>query len=79
MIDGHPLQSHSAQYVPPVGLAFGGVTIDDILLDRVRDRDVARLRAAMALRRAAEGIDRAPDTRRLAALLRAPVGRRGRR
>jgi 2-methylcitrate dehydratase PrpD len=143
MIDNHPLKSHSAQYVLPVGLVFGGVTIDDILLDRVRHPEVARLRAATevihdpgldaeyparyasvvevrtrdgrtlsrrvdaargtvenpigadavrakfrrlaagvvdaaraeAIRHATEAIDRAPDTRRLCALLRARLRR----
>ena len=46
MIDNHPLRSHCAQYVLPVGLVFGRVTIDDILTDRTRHPDVARLRAA---------------------------------
>jgi len=45
MIDAHPLKSHCAQYVLPVGLVFGGVMIDDILRDRTRDRDVARLQS----------------------------------
>jgi 2-methylcitrate dehydratase PrpD len=43
MIDGHPLRSHCAQYVLPVGLVFGGVSVDDILLDRRRHPEVARL------------------------------------
>src|SRR5581483_7733627 len=43
MIDGHPLRSHDARYVLPVGLVFGGVTVDDILLDRRRHPEVARL------------------------------------
>jgi 2-methylcitrate dehydratase PrpD len=43
MIDAHPLKSHCAQYVLPVGLVFGGVGVDDILADRSRDPDVARL------------------------------------
>jgi 2-methylcitrate dehydratase PrpD len=46
MIDNNELKSHCAQYILPVGLVFGGVTIDDILEDRLRHRDVARLRAA---------------------------------
>ena len=45
MIDDHPLKSHSAQYVLPVGLVFGQVLIDDILQDRERHPEVARLRA----------------------------------
>jgi 2-methylcitrate dehydratase PrpD len=49
VIDGHPLKSHNAQYVLPVGLVFGGVTIDDILLDRSRHPEVARLAAGMTL------------------------------
>jgi 2-methylcitrate dehydratase PrpD len=46
MIDNNELKSHCAQYILPVGLVFGGVTIDDILEDRLRNPDVARLRAA---------------------------------
>jgi 2-methylcitrate dehydratase PrpD len=46
MIDNNELKSHCAQYILPVGLVFGGVTIDDILEDRLRHPDVARLRAA---------------------------------
>lgn len=46
MIDAHPLKSHNAQYVLPVGLVFGRVLIDDILLDRRRHPEVARLSAA---------------------------------
>jgi 2-methylcitrate dehydratase PrpD len=144
MIDGHPLKSHNAQYVLPVALVYGGVTVDDILLDRNRHPEVARLSAGMrlvadpaldaeyparyssvvevvtrdgrtlarrvdaakgtpgaplsdeevrakfraatagvvpaaraaALVDAVEGIERAPDLRRLAALLRARTGRR---
>jgi len=34
------------QYILPVGLVFGGVTIDDILEDRLRHPEVARLRTA---------------------------------
>jgi 2-methylcitrate dehydratase PrpD len=49
MIDGHPLKSHNAQYVLPVALVFGGVTVDDILLDRNRHPEVARLSATMRL------------------------------
>jgi 2-methylcitrate dehydratase PrpD len=47
MIDAHPLKSHRAQYVLPVGLVYGGVGIDDILLDRRRHPEVARLGAGM--------------------------------
>jgi len=46
MIDDNELKSHCAQYILPVGLVFGGVTIDDILEDRLRHPEVARLRAA---------------------------------
>jgi 2-methylcitrate dehydratase PrpD len=46
MIDNNELKSHCAQYILPVGLVFGGVTIDDILEDRLRHPEVARLRAA---------------------------------
>jgi 2-methylcitrate dehydratase PrpD len=46
MIDNNELKSHCAQYILPVGVVFGGVTIDDILEDRLRHRDVARLRAS---------------------------------
>jgi 2-methylcitrate dehydratase PrpD len=49
VIDGHPLKSHNAQYVLPVGLVFGGVTVDDILRDRIRHPEVARLAAGMTL------------------------------
>ncbi len=50
MIDDHPLKSHSAQYILPLGLVFGRVVIDDILLrDRRRHPEVARLGAAMTL------------------------------
>ncbi len=49
MIDGHPLKSHCAQYVLPVGLVFGRVTMDDILLDRTRHAEVARLSRSMQL------------------------------
>ena len=49
MIDDNPLKSHCAQYILPVGLVFGRVDIDDILLDRMRHPEVARLRAGMAL------------------------------
>jgi 2-methylcitrate dehydratase PrpD len=49
MIDGHPLRSHDARYVLPVGLVFGGVRVDDILFDRVRHPEVARLRGSMEL------------------------------
>jgi 2-methylcitrate dehydratase PrpD len=43
MIDDHPLKSHCAQYVLPVGLVFGQVMIDDILQDRTRHPEVRRL------------------------------------
>ena len=46
MIDNNELKSHCAQYILPVGLVFGGVTIDDILEDRLRHPEVARLRTA---------------------------------
>lgn len=46
MIDDNELKSHCAQYILPVGLVFGGVLIDDILEDRLRHPEVARLRAA---------------------------------
>jgi 2-methylcitrate dehydratase PrpD len=49
MIDGHPLKSHCAQYILPVGLVFGRVIIDDILFDRQRHPEVARLSSGMAL------------------------------
>jgi 2-methylcitrate dehydratase PrpD len=49
MIDDNPLKSHCAQYVLPVGLVFGRVMIDDILFDRKRHREVARLSAGMTL------------------------------
>ena len=49
MIDGHPLKSHCAQYILPVGLVFGRVIIDDILLDRKRHPEVARLSASMTV------------------------------
>jgi 2-methylcitrate dehydratase PrpD len=49
MIDGHPLKSHCAQYILPVGLVFGRVMIDDILFDRQRHPDVARLSSGMTL------------------------------
>lgn len=49
MIDDHPLKSHNARYILPVGLVFGRVLIDDILFDRVRHPEVARLRAGMEL------------------------------
>jgi len=45
MIDNNELKSHCAQYILPVGLVFGGVMIDDILQDRMRHTEVARLRA----------------------------------
>ena len=49
MIDGNPLKSHCAQYILPVGLVFGRVIIDDILFDRARHPEVARLSARMTL------------------------------
>src|SRR5262249_46519191 len=49
MIDGHPLKSHCAQYILPVGLVFGRVIIDDILFDRKRHPDVARLSSGMTI------------------------------
>ncbi len=45
MIDENALQSHCAQYILPVGLVYGQVMIDDILQDRLRHSEVARLRA----------------------------------
>jgi len=45
MIDENELQSHCAQYILPVGLVYGQVMIDDILQDRLRHSEVARLRA----------------------------------
>ena len=47
MIDDNPLKSHCAQYILPVGLVFGRVVIDDILFDRTRHPEVARLRRGM--------------------------------
>ncbi|HXJ77053.1 MAG TPA: MmgE/PrpD family protein [Candidatus Methylomirabilis sp.] len=49
MIDGHALKSHCAQYILPVGLVFGRVIIDDILFDRQRHPEVARLSSGMTL------------------------------
>jgi 2-methylcitrate dehydratase PrpD len=49
MIDGNPLKSHCAQYILPVGLVFGRVIIDDILFDRQRHPEVARLSSTMTL------------------------------
>jgi 2-methylcitrate dehydratase PrpD len=49
MIDANPLKSHRAQYILPVGLVFGRVIIDDILFDRQRHPEVARLSASMTL------------------------------
>jgi 2-methylcitrate dehydratase PrpD len=49
MIDGHPLRSHCAQYVLPVGLVYGGVRVDDILADRNRHPEVARLARSFEL------------------------------
>ncbi len=45
MIDNNELKSHCAQYILPVGLVFGHVMIDDILQDRTRHPEVARLSA----------------------------------
>lgn len=47
MIDDNPLRSHCAQYILPVGLVYGRVIIDDILLDRARHPEVARLKRGM--------------------------------
>jgi 2-methylcitrate dehydratase PrpD len=44
MIDNNELKSHCVQYILPVGLVFGRVLIDDILQDRMRNPEVARLR-----------------------------------
>jgi len=44
MIDNNELKSHCAQYILPVGLVFSRVMIDDILQDRMRNPEVARLR-----------------------------------
>lgn len=49
MIDNNELKSHCAQYILPVGLVFGQVMIDDILQDRMRHPEVARLRARTRL------------------------------
>jgi 2-methylcitrate dehydratase PrpD len=49
MIDNNPLKSHCAQYILPVGLVFGRVMIDDILEDRLRHPEVARLREKTSL------------------------------
>jgi 2-methylcitrate dehydratase PrpD len=49
MIDNNELKSHCAQYILPVGLVFGRVIIDDILQDRMRHPEVARLRAKTRL------------------------------
>jgi len=49
MIDNNPLKSHCAQYILPVGLCFGRVIIDDILFDRKRHPEVARLSSSMTL------------------------------
>jgi 2-methylcitrate dehydratase PrpD len=43
MIDNNELKSHCAQYILPVGLVFGRVMIDDILQDRKKNPEVARL------------------------------------
>jgi 2-methylcitrate dehydratase PrpD len=45
MIDNNELKSHCAQYILPVGLVFGRVMIDDILEDRKKHPEVARLSA----------------------------------
>jgi 2-methylcitrate dehydratase PrpD len=45
MIDNNELKSHCAQYILPVGLVFGQVMIDDILEDRKKHPEVARLSA----------------------------------
>lgn len=45
MIDNNELKSHCAQYILPVGLVSDQVMIDDILQDRTRHPEVARLRA----------------------------------
>jgi 2-methylcitrate dehydratase PrpD len=49
MIDGNPLRSHCAQYILPVGLVYGRVIIDDILFDRQKNPEVARLSSGMTL------------------------------
>jgi len=49
MIDNNELKSHCAQYILPVGLTFGQVMIDDILQDRLKHPEVARLRAKTRL------------------------------
>jgi 2-methylcitrate dehydratase PrpD len=49
MIDNNPLKSHCAQYILPVGLVFGRVIIDDILFDRQKHPEVARLSKDMTL------------------------------
>jgi len=43
MIDNNELKSHCTQYILPVGLVFGQVLIDDILQDRRKHPEVARL------------------------------------
>jgi 2-methylcitrate dehydratase PrpD len=45
MIDNNELKSHCAQYILPVGLVLGRVMIDDILQDRRKNPEVARLSA----------------------------------
>ena len=45
MIDKNELKSHCTQYILPVGLVFGQVMIDDILEDRKKHPEVARLSA----------------------------------
>ena len=43
MIDNNELKSHCTQYILPVGLVFGRILIDDILQDRRKNPEVARL------------------------------------
>jgi 2-methylcitrate dehydratase PrpD len=45
MIDNNELKSHCTQYILPVGLVFRQVLIDDILQDRRKHPEVARLGA----------------------------------
>jgi 2-methylcitrate dehydratase PrpD len=45
IIDNNELRSHCAQYILPVGLVYGRVLIDDILQDRRKESEVARLSA----------------------------------
>ena len=75
MIDGNPLKSHCAQYILPVGLVFGRVIIDDILFDRKRNPEVARLSSghdAGPRSRPRRELSRALYVRRRAALERRP-------